>query len=208
MNSDICMTPCKLSGTFLRNLWSTIVPSYSDALWPDRRVCSQPLMVWIRWFRSNHLSRLGWSRLAHRWGCSNLCQLALMIMYSQITEDHYYLWLHSYKDLKWRCWCVVKTGEHFGRKMEELSLLAAISVKTTNKKSVGMWSWFLGICLPTFMLIFPLHMKHTHTKKQSTALILVWHLGASSQLEFIHSKWAVNITQMQPHAAQVRKRSL
>jgi len=120
------------------------------------------------WFRSVLLSRLGWSSLVYRWGCSNRSQLALTWLYCQLAKDHNYLqfWLRSSHDLNEGTGVASREASTLSAgKIQELSYqhLAARSVETEqNKKSIGMLSWFLGMCPPTFMLIFSLHMNHTH----------------------------------------------
>lgn len=95
------------------------------------------------WFGSIHLSRLGWSRVAYRWSCSNVRQLALIWMYGQIAEDRNYLWFrfHSYRGLKWRCWCSIRRGEPFVCWENTRTLLSPLATRLVetelNKKSIG-----------------------------------------------------------------------
>lgn len=149
-----------------------------------------------------------WVRaVAHRWACSNVHQPAPVWMYGQQAEAHNYLWiwLHSCHDLNWRCLCSIKNGEPFVC-WENTRTFTTTCCKMSRNRSEQEKHWciksVLGMCPPTFMWSFPLRINHTHTRDpQSTALILVLHFGASSQLQFIHYKWTMSITQMQPRGS-------
>lgn len=157
--------------------------------------------LWPWWFGSIHLSRLGWSSLTHRWGCSNRSQQALSWMHCQLAEDHNYSGSSYISITTWNGGaCVVSKAVSpmtAGKIRTFLSPLAVTSVETAEQEKHFHIKLIFG-CVPANIYVdFSPCIWFTHTHKQSTALILVLHSGASSQLHFIHSKWARSITQMQ-----------